>query len=65
MVKQGDDSVYDFQEAIPISGDPNQDPNQRQNQYQGHSSQVSQPMPKVGGRPTPHFYGLEGFFTLL
>ena len=26
---------------------------------------VSQPMPKVGGRPTPHFCGLEGFFTLL
>ena len=26
---------------------------------------VSQPMPKVGGRPTPHFYGLEGLITLL
>ena len=43
MVKQGDDSVYDFQE-VPITGDPGQDPHQRghsnhQTQYQSGSSQ--------------------------
>ena len=50
MVKQGDDSVYDFQE-VPISGDPQQDANQRQshhqNQYQSSSSQSNQPAPST------------------